>query len=174
MIDQIRQTAVAFSNSETFGDDLTCVAVRIEERERPLARVEIEISSELEELARARAFVRDACQTLPGPALADDTISQLELAVTEALSNIIRHAYGGRTDQAIQLDVEAFADRLVLRLHHLGETFDPAAVAAPKFDGTQDGGFGMYIIEQTVDNVRYYRDERGRNCISLVKNRRSA
>ena len=48
---------------------------------------------------------------------------------------------------------EAFADRIVLRLHHLGESFDPGAVSTPAFDGTQDGGFGMYIIEQSVDNV---------------------
>lgn len=85
----------------------------------------------------------------------------------------MRHAYRGRTDQEIQIDVEAFADRVVLRLHHLGETFDPSAVATPAFDGTQDGGFGMYIIEQSVDNVRYYRDERGKNCISMVKNRQT-
>ena len=172
LVDRIRQAAVAFSNSETFGDDLTCVAVRIEDRERPAFRAEIEISSDLKELARARAFVREACRLL-GPPLDEDSISQLELATTEALSNIMRHAYRGRTDQEIQIDVEAFADRVVLRLHHLGETFDPSAVATPAFDGTQDGGFGMYIIEQSVDNVRYYRDERGKNCISMVKNRQT-
>ncbi len=174
LIDQIRQSAVAFSNSETFGDDLTCVAVKIEERELPLARAEMEISSDLHELARARAFVREVCRTLPGPALEEDGVSQLELAITEAASNVMRHAYGGRTDQQIQLDAEVFADRIVLRLHHLGETFDPNAVKTPAFDGTQDGGFGMYIIAESVDDVRYYRDERGRNCISVVKNRKRA
>ena len=174
LIDQIRQAAVAFSNSETFGDDLTCVAVKIEERELPLARAEMEISSDLHELARARAFVREVCRTLPGPPLEEDNVSQLELAITEAASNVMRHAYGGRTDQQIQLDAEVFADRIVLRLHHLGETFDPNAVKTPAFDGTQDGGFGMYIIAESVDDVRYYRDERGRNCISLVKNRKRA
>jgi anti-sigma regulatory factor (Ser/Thr protein kinase) len=105
--------------------------------------------------------------------LDEDSISQLELAITEALSNIMRHAYGGRTDQEIHIGIEAFDDRIVVRLHHLGETFDPSAVAKPAFDGTQDGGFGMYIIEQSVDNVRYYRDERGRNCISMVKKRQT-
>jgi sigma-B regulation protein RsbU (phosphoserine phosphatase) len=173
LIDQIRQAAVAFSNSETFGDDLTCVAVRIEDRERPLFRSEAEFWSDLKELARARAFVRDVCRTLPEPALPEESISQLELAITEALSNIMRHAYRGRTDQLIQVGVEAFADRIVFRLHHLGETFDPTAVATPKFDGTQDGGFGMYIIEQSADNVRYYRDDRGRHCISFVKYRQA-
>jgi anti-sigma regulatory factor (Ser/Thr protein kinase) len=173
LIDQIRQAAVAFSNSETFGDDLTCVAVRIEERELPLVRAELEISSDLNELGRARAFVREVCRTLPGPALEEESVSQLELAITEAASNVMRHAYRGRPEQLIQLDAEVFADRIVLRLHHLGETFDPAAVKTPAFDGTQDGGFGMYIISQSVDDVQYYRDERGRNCISLVKNRKT-
>ena len=174
LIDQIRQAAVAFSNSETFGDDLTCVAVRIEERELPLARAEMDISSDLNELARVRAFVRDVCQRLPAPAFDEETVAQLELAMTEAASNVMRHAYNGRTDQRIQLDAEVFHDRIVLRLHHLGETFDPDAVNAPKFDGTQEGGFGMFIIERSVDEVRYHRDERGRNCISMVKNRKLA
>ena len=171
LIDEIRQAAVAFSNSETFGDDLTCVAVRIEERESPLAHAEMEISSDLKELARARAFVREFCRALPGAAMKEDHQSQLELAITEAASNVMRHAYGGRTDQHIQLDATAFVDRIILRLHHLGEAFDPNAVKTPAFDGTEDGGFGVYIIAQSVDDVRYDRDERGRNCISLVKSR---
>jgi len=39
------------------------------------------------------------------------------------------------------------------------------------FDGTQEGGFGMYIISQSMDEVRYHRDERGRHCISMIKKR---
>jgi sigma-B regulation protein RsbU (phosphoserine phosphatase) len=174
LIDQIRRAAVAFSNSETFSDDLTCVAVKIEQRVRPVARAEIEISSDLGELTRARAFVRDVCRSLPGPPVEPETISQLELAVTEAASNVMRHAYGGRTDRRIQLDAEAYDDRIVVQLHHLGESFDPGSVKPPAFDGSQEGGFGMFIIEQSVDNVRYFRDDRGRNCISLVKHRRTA
>jgi sigma-B regulation protein RsbU (phosphoserine phosphatase) len=174
LIDQIRQAAVAFSNSETFGDDLTCVAIRIDERELPLARAEVDISSDLGELAKVRAFVRDVCSRLPPPSLDEDAVSQLELALTEAASNIMRHAYGGRTDQRIQFDAEVFHDRIVWRLHHLGASFDPARVSTPAFDGSQEGGFGMFIIERSVDEVRYYRDERGRNCISMVKNRKPA
>jgi anti-sigma regulatory factor (Ser/Thr protein kinase) len=40
-------------------------------------------------------------------------------------------------------------------------------------NGSQESGFGIYLIIQSVDEVRYYRDERGRNCIALVKARRS-
>ena len=44
----------------------------------------------------------------------------------------------------------------------------------PLLDGSRDSGFGAYIIAQSVDEVRYYRDERGRNCIALVKARKAA
>jgi anti-sigma regulatory factor (Ser/Thr protein kinase) len=171
LIERIRLEAVAFGSSERFGDDLTCVAVRIEERRLPQARAELEISSDLSELAQARTFVRDVCGRLAEP-VDEETVNQLELAMTEAASNVMRHAYGGRTDRRIQLAAEVYPDRIVLRLHHLGQSFDPAAVRPPNFDGSEEGGFGMYIITQTVDEVRYHRDERGRNCISMIKKRR--
>jgi sigma-B regulation protein RsbU (phosphoserine phosphatase) len=174
LIDEIRRAAVAFSSSEAFGDDLTCVAIRIESRARPLATAEVEISSDLKELARARAFVREFCRTLPGPPMEEQAVDQLELAITEAASNVMRHAYQGRTDQEILVDAEAWVDRVIFSLHHVGETFDPDAVKLPVFDGSEQGGFGMYIITQSVDEVRYDRDERGRNRISLIKNRKAA
>lgn len=171
LIERIRLAAVAFANAERFGDDLTCVAVRIAERELPLVGFEIEIATDLKELGRARAFVREVCGKIQDPAPSEETVQQLELAVTEAASNVMRHAYAGRPDRRIQIDVDVFADRIVLRLHHLGQSFDPDAVKPPAFDGSRDGGFGLYIITQSVDEVRYHRDDRGRNCISMVKKR---
>ena len=56
-----------------------------------------------------------------------------------------------------------------IRLHHLGDSFDPAAVSPPALDGSRESGFGIYLITNSVDEVRYSRDERGRNCIALVK-----
>ena len=114
--------------------------------------------------------MREACRSLADPP-SDEIIDALELATTEAASNVMRHAYGGRTDRKIQLVAEAFDDRIVVRLHHLGQSFDPAAVRPPVFDGTQEGGFGMYIISESMDEVRYHRDERGRHCISMIKKR---
>jgi phosphoserine phosphatase RsbU/P len=171
LVEHLRAAVAAFSGSERFADDLTCVAVTLGEREATRSRAELELSSNLSELASARTFVRDFCRALADPPLDETTIAQLELAVTEATSNIIRHAYAGRTDQRIQLEADAFADHVVLRLHHLGASFDPEAVSPPAFDGSREGGFGMYLIAHSVDDVRYYRDERGRNCIALVKHR---
>jgi phosphoserine phosphatase RsbU/P len=173
LVDRVRMAIIAFSRSEKFADDLTCVAVRLDDAagESPIAHAELEVSSDLSQLATIRAFVRRFCRELPSPPLSEDHIDQLELAVTEATSNIIRHAYRGRTDQRIQIEADGFADRIYLRLYYLGEAFDPETVALPAFDGSRQGGFGVYIIARSVDEVRYSRDERGRNCICLKKNR---
>ena len=173
LVSAIRTAVVAFAGSDRLADDLTCVAVEVGERRRPLARGEIEIRSDLRELSRAREFVRNFCCTLPGSPLDENRVAELELAVNEAASNIMKHAYHGRTDQRINLEAEAFPDHVAVRLHHLGDSFDPSAVPPPSFDGSRESGFGVYLLTSSVDDVRYYRDERGGNCIALVKKHKS-
>lgn len=172
-IEAIRSSVVAFSGSHRLVDDLTSVAVRVESREMAVARSEVEIRSDLRYLCQAREFVNSFCQSLPGPLLTQESISALELAVNEAACNIMKHAYHGRNDRWIYMEGEAFPSRVVFRLYHLGDPFDPAGLAPPTLDGSRESGFGTYIISKSTDDVRYYRDERGMNCISLVKLRNS-
>ena len=160
---------MTFAQSDRLTDDLTCVAVKIGDAQRPLARSEIEIRSDLTDLRRAREFVREFCRTAFGAAAGEDDIADLELAVNEAASNIMKHAYRGRTDQRIQLEAEARPGFVSIRLHHLGDSFDPAGVAPPALDGSRESGFGLYLITHSVDEVGYSRDDRGQNCIALAK-----
>ncbi len=169
LVDAIRTAAVAFAQSDRLSDDLTCVAVRVGEAQRPLAHSELEMSSDLDELRRAREFVRAFCRMVPEGLLDQDDVAALELAVNEAASNIMKHAYHGRADQGIQLEADMFPGRVSIRLHHLGDSFDPAAVSPPALDGSRESGFGIYLIGKSVDEVRRSRDERGRNCITLIK-----
>jgi anti-sigma regulatory factor (Ser/Thr protein kinase) len=171
LVETIRKSVIAFSESDRLADDLTSVAVRMEEAQLPLTRSEIDIPSDLKQLRRVREFVRGFCSNLPGPPLDEDVEGSLELAVNEAASNIMKHAYHGRVDQWIHLEGEAFPDRLLVRLHHFGDPFDPSMARPPALDGSRESGFGAYIITQSVDEVRYYRDEQGRNCVSMLKRR---
>jgi sigma-B regulation protein RsbU (phosphoserine phosphatase) len=173
LIETIRQAVMAFAGGEHCGDDVTCVAIALDAPEDvlPLAQAQCEVTSAVTELAPLRAFVQTFCQQLPTRLLNQESLSQLELAVMEAASNIMRHAYQGRTDQRIRVAAEAFTDRLVLRLMHRGTAFDPTTVQPPVFDGSRDGGFGVYIIARCVDEVRYVCDGQGENSIYLVKKR---
>jgi sigma-B regulation protein RsbU (phosphoserine phosphatase) len=169
LVNVIRRSAMAFAASDRLTDDLTCVAVRVGAVREPLAHAELDIGSDLEDLRRARTFVRDFCGRVPGGLLDQGDVAGLELAVNEAASNVMKHAYHGRTDQRILLDADAFPDCVSIRLHHLGDAFDPTTAPAPALDGSRESGFGLYLIAKSVDDVRYSRDERGRNSITLVK-----
>jgi anti-sigma regulatory factor (Ser/Thr protein kinase) len=173
LVEAIRQAVCTFTASTRLSDDLTCVALQVEARQLPLTRTELELRSDLAELHRARAFVRAVCSALPGTPLATDRVAELELAVNEAASNIMKHAYHGRTDQRLHLEAEIFPDQVVIRLHHSGDPCDPSRVPPPALDGSQQSGFGLYLIKQCVDDVRYYGDARGRHWIALVKSRRA-
>jgi sigma-B regulation protein RsbU (phosphoserine phosphatase) len=174
LADSIRTAVSAFAGASSLSDDLTSVAIRIGPQPVAEAREEVDISSDLRELRKLRHFVREFCGKLHDPVPDEDLVNALELAVNEASSNIMRHAYHGRTDQWIHLEVEAHPDAIAVTFRHLGAGFDPAPSDPAVPDGRRESGFGTYIIFKSVDQVRYYRDERGRNCISLVKNRRNS
>ena len=107
LVEAIRKSVFTFSQSERPIDDLTSVAIRVEETELPTARAEIDIRSDLKQLRRVREFVRTFCGDLPGVAAGRrERQRALELAVNEAASNIMKHAYHGRTDQSIHLEGE--------------------------------------------------------------------
>jgi sigma-B regulation protein RsbU (phosphoserine phosphatase) len=176
LIETIREAVLNFSGAATCADDFTCVVLSLEETEKglPIAHTEFDTASDIAKLPLIRGRVRSFCQDLPVRVLDEESIEQLELAVTEATSNIIRHAYQGLTDQSIQLVADAFPDRIVVKLFHHGAAFDPTAVRPPAFDGSREGGFGVYIIAHSVDEVCYSHDEKRGNSIYLVKNRKAA
>lgn len=159
----------SFSRPSPPRDDQTCVAVHVEAARLPLSHAELEIKSGLEELGRARDFVRDFCRRAPAAPLDDDSIGELVLAANEAASNIMKHAYAGDADQLITIEADAYTDRVAVRLRHLGSPFSPDSAPAPQFDGSRESGFGAYIIASSVDEVKYYRDSDGRSCVALFK-----
>jgi len=136
-----------------------------------MARYELDIPSEPSQLARLRAFVTSFCLAGPVPILDETGIHELELAVNEAATNVMRHAHQGRTDLPIHVEAESDAAQVVIRLRYGGTPFDPTTVAPPTFDGSREGGFGVYFISMCVDQARYSQDKDGRNCLRLVKSR---
>lgn len=119
-----------------------------------------------------RGFVRDECRrqwTAPSDAVA---IGQLELAVSEAAGNIILHGYRGTPGQPIELSLTVDGERACVTFYYAGCDFDPRSVPPPKFEADSESGFGMYLIQQSVNEIEFTRDATGRCGFRLVKNRR--
>jgi sigma-B regulation protein RsbU (phosphoserine phosphatase) len=171
LVAAIRDATLLFSQPAALADDLTCVAMKVV-GVPVLAHYDLEISSDLQQLHQVRGFVRDVCGDSCWAGLDQAACSALELAVDEAVSNIINHAQHGDAHQRIQLEADVFMEHVSVRLRYWGDAFDPSLVPPPTWDGSRENGFGIYLIAHSVDDAQYYRDEKGRNCIALRKSRR--
>jgi serine/threonine-protein kinase RsbW len=84
--------------------------------------------------------------------LSDELLADLKLALTEAASNSVRHAYADDRVGFVEVSYELHPDRLVIEVTDEGEGFDPAdAKGAP--DELSEGGLGIAIIRAIADQV---------------------
>jgi serine/threonine-protein kinase RsbW len=84
-------------------------------------------------------------------AIDDATIADLKLALTEAVSNSVRHAYGDGANGHVDIRYELRPDRLEVEVLDDGAGFDPDE--KPTFDGEElsEGGLGIAIIRTIAD-----------------------
>lgn len=85
-------------------------------------------------------------------ALPDELLADLKLALTEATSNSVRHAYGGDDAGVVDISYELLPDRLVIEVTDDGEGFDPNEAEGPA-DELSEGGLGIAIIRAIADEV---------------------
>src|SRR6059058_3196370 len=85
--------------------------------------------------------------------IADDTMADLKLALTEAVSNSVRHAYGPAGEGSVEVVYQLHPDRLGIEVVDDGEGFDPAAGPAVSNEGEDlsEGGLGIAIIRSIAD-----------------------
>ena len=94
--------------------------------------------------------------------LSAEVLADLKLALTEAASNSVRHAYGSDNDAGVvEISYELRADRLVIEVTDDGEGFDPAAAEGPP-EELSEGGLGIAIIRAIADEVEIGRQPDGR------------
>jgi len=146
----LRADMDAFTASETLGDDFTCVAVAV----GPSAH-RVVLEGRIEELERVRRLVCDFSVNEWGERLDHSLLDQLVLAADEAYANIVKHARQAGPDAPVA--VSAFSERgvAVIRFSYRGAAFDPSSAPEPAFDGSRSSGFGLYIINNSVDQVDY-------------------
>ena len=85
--------------------------------------------------------------------LSEETLSDLKLALTEACSNSVRHAYGEEGGQ-VSISFELRDDRLIVEVADDGSGFEPDA-AGKNGDEAElsEGGLGIAIIRSIADEV---------------------
>jgi anti-sigma regulatory factor (Ser/Thr protein kinase) len=92
---------------------------------------------------------------------------EIVLAVDEALTNIIRHAYHDRTDGSLELDCRELPDGLEITLLDDGDAPDLSKICAREVDSDQPGGLGTHIIKEVMDEFSYRPSPEGNRFVAI-------
>lgn len=119
------------------------------------------------------ALVRDVAKKMAESAGFDGTEAErLALAVGEAATNVLEHAYGGAGDRAVELRFEDRGPALRIDVVDHGSKADLRSV--PRVDPgrgvgeRRTGSLGVPLMEKVMDSVTFRRSAR-RNVCRLVK-----
>ena len=124
----------------------------------------LELPRRLDTLGLVRQKIAQVAQDQP-----EEFIHLLQLATFEAATNIIRHAPEHVKNAPITVAFSRTADGIGVELIYEGTPFVPPDAPEPDFSGNSEGGFGLFIIKNAVNEVDYLSPMPGLASIRLVK-----
>jgi len=100
-------------------------------------------------------------------------IGKTKIAVYEASLNVIEHAYHSNPENWIDVWVEVDAEKITIEIQDYGYSFEGISKtrydAQSAMDKAQTGGFGLYIIRRSMDEIEYLPDEEQGNRLIMIK-----
>jgi anti-sigma regulatory factor (Ser/Thr protein kinase) len=144
-LERLCDEVLSAMSASTSGDDIAIVCLR---RTDVPADLHLEIPADPSVLAEVRAAIRT---WLAGRA-DDDTIEDMVLASSEAVTNAVEHAYRGREPGSVEIDGTIRGGELVLTVRDHGRW----ARSQPS-----DRGRGTSVIQALVDDVEVERRDDG-------------
>lgn len=128
------------------------------------------MQSRVERLGEIGEFVETAARAC---SLDEDQVYDAQMAVDEACTNVIAHAYQGRSDGKIEIVCERRGLEFVVLIRDWGKHFNPKRVARPK---TSDplhrrkiGGLGLFFMYKMMDRVDFSFSKDEGNLLTMAK-----
>lgn len=133
---------------------------------------ELSITNDLTWLAQVRDLITCAVTEGGFPA---HYLNRLQIAVDEAITNIIEHGYADqpRGSAAIDLQVDVNPERFRIEINDQGVTFDPNKMTDIDIQthvaAGHSGGLGVFLMRKIMDQVDYHYKAGTKNQLVLVK-----
>ena len=171
LVKSVADAVKAHSHGCDASDDLTMLAVRYVNPNTSAGWERFVSLHDISEMPRLHRFVR----AISEHAGLDDALAMsLNLALEEAVSNVLLYAYPAGTEPHADIDGVVWEDRIDFTISDDGVPFDPTA--APEPDLSADlkdrpiGGLGIYLVKRIMDQVAYTRAD-GKNILKMTKKR---
>ncbi|HEV8461148.1 MAG TPA: ATP-binding protein [Gaiellaceae bacterium] len=132
--------------------------------------IRLTIPAKAEYITLSRLALTGLVRLHPEP-LTAEVLGDLKLALTEACTNSVRHAYNDGQG-SVQIHYELHDDRLVVEVTDEGEGFEPPATPSDALSGediSEEGGLGIAIIEALADELEIRERTQGGSSLRFVK-----
>lgn len=128
------------------------------------------LTSDTAKLAGLREKI---CQAAACIGFDEPELSQIVLAVDEAIGNVIKHGYDGRPGQPIEVTIawvqHAGRPALQVVVEDCGRQVDPDTIVGRKLEDVRPGGLGTHIIRNIMDEVTYSVRQPQGMCLRMIK-----
>ena len=131
--------------------------------------IRLTIPATPEYITLGRLALSGIARLRPEP-LPPEVLGDLKLALTEACTNSVRHAYGEGTG-LVDIVYELHSDRLVVEVSDSGEGFEARAGrhGSARVGELAEGGLGIAIIEALSDELEIGEGDGGGSRLRFVK-----
>jgi sigma-B regulation protein RsbU (phosphoserine phosphatase) len=169
IVENVLEDLERYASGAEQSDDITILCCRLNEKPDDSDCREIVLKNRIEEITRMSAFLEEMSEELN---LSMEDTFNINLAIEEAVTNVIMYAYPRGEEHEFKLSVRHVENRLIFKLTDTGKEFDPTA--QPDADVTLPleerpiGGLGIYLIRKIMETVKYRRAD-GRNVLTMVK-----
>jgi len=96
--------------------------------------------------------------------------NSVNVAITEAVVNAIKHANDADADTVIKININISDKEIFVKVYDSGQGFDLNAIPNPDFDSgnLDESGRGIFIIKSLMDSV-VYKKANGGNVLEMKK-----
>jgi serine/threonine-protein kinase RsbW len=130
--------------------------------------MEISLSLSLPRDEASVPFVRHVCSdALKKLGVAPDCVSDVEIAVTEACTNVVKHSTDSRAEFAVSVCIDETSCHITVT--DQGEGFDHAARSSEVAQESAESGRGISLMHALVDNVKFVSQPDDGTIVHLVK-----
>ena len=171
LIQSMTEAVHLFTDHAEQNDDQTMLAIQYTKEQDNNARLcrSITLTNNIDEVPQLATFVDEICETI---GIDMSTAMSLNLAIEEAVVNVMDYAYPAGTKGNVNIEAKANDQRLKFVITDWGAPFDPTERA--EVDTTMSaeerpiGGLGIHLVRQIMDSINYERID-GKNVLTLRK-----
>jgi len=170
IVSQMTGAVRQFVGEADQSDDLTMLAVQYTKHQEDITyQRSLTLTNDLKRVPRLNTFIDEVCEA-NGFDMA--TTMQINLAIEEAVVNVMNYAYPEGTKGDITIETKANKSEVSFIISDTGKPFDPTAKAEVDITLSAEdraiGGLGIHLIRQIMDHINYERID-GHNILTLIK-----